>query len=75
VELPESGFYILGADSAYLDVNIEKNIPPGSSWNPVLAQYAVKRFKALQSVLDAQYFPGHDLAFFRENVEYAAEYR
>ena len=75
VELPESGFYILGADSAYLDVNIEKNIPPGSSWNPVLAQYAIKRFKALQAVLDAQYFPGHDLEFFEKNVKYATEYR
>ncbi len=75
VELPESGFYILGSDSAYLYDNIENNIPPGSSWNPVLAQYAVKRCKALQTVLDAKYFPGHDLEFFREKVNYAAEYK
>ncbi len=69
VELPQSGFYILGGDSAYLRKNIENNIPPGSAWNPVIGQYSIKRLKAIQKLLDAQFFPGHELAFFKENVK------
>jgi N-acyl homoserine lactone hydrolase len=69
VEVPQSGFYILGGDSAYLRENIEKNIPPGSAWNPVIGQYSIKRLKAIQKLLDAQFFPGHEFAFFKENVK------
>ena len=69
VELPQSGFYILGGDSSYLRENIEKNIPPGAAWNPVAGQYSIKRLKAVQKLLDAQYFPGHELEFFEKNVK------
>jgi hypothetical protein len=68
VELPESGFYILGSDSAYLQGNIDMNLPGGISWDPVASQYAITRFKALQTVLNARYFPGHDFEFFTESV-------
>ena len=74
VELPDSGFYILGADSAYLTENISDNLPPGSSWNPVLAQYSVKRFNALAKILGARYFPGHDYNFFTKEVKIAEAY-
>jgi N-acyl homoserine lactone hydrolase len=74
VELPESGFYLLGADSAYLKENIEQSLPPGSSWNPILAQYAIKRFKALQRILNGHYFPGHDNDFFTNEVKLAKAY-
>lgn len=68
VELSESGFYLLGADAAYLTENIEREIPPGSAWNPVLAQYAIKRFKALQAVLGGRFLPGHDYDFYHGEV-------
>lgn len=69
VELPESGFYILGSDSAFLKENIEKEIPPGSAWDPVAAHYSIKRFKALRALLDARHFPGHDHDFFTGEVQ------
>ncbi len=75
VELPESGFYILGSDSAYLQGNIDMNLPGGISWDPVASQYAITRFKALQTVLNARYFPGHDFEFFTESVKYAQAYK
>jgi glyoxylase-like metal-dependent hydrolase (beta-lactamase superfamily II) len=75
VELPESGFYILGSDSAYLQDNIDLSIPAGISWDPVASQYTITRFKALQSVLNARYFPGHDYEFFTKSVKYAQAYK
>lgn len=74
-ELPESGFYILGSDSAYLQENIDNNIPAGNSWNPVAGQYTITRFRAIQSVLNARYFPGHDFEFFTKSVKYAQAYK
>jgi len=74
VDLPKSGFYLLGADSAYLTENIAENLPPGSSWNPILAQYSVKRFKTLAAMLGARYFPGHDYDFFTKEVKIAEIY-
>ena len=74
VDLPKSGFYLLGADSAYLTENIAENLPPGSSWNPILAQYSVKRFKALAAMLGARYFPGHDYDFFTKEVKITEAY-
>ena len=68
VELPVSGFHILCADSAYLKENIETSLPGGTAWNPVLAQYAVKRLKALKSMLGADGFPGHDHEFFSQEL-------
>lgn len=69
VELPQSGFILLGADACYLRENLEQNLPPGNAWNPVLAQYALKRYQAMQSLLGARLFPGHDYGFFTEEVE------
>jgi len=74
VELPQSGFYILGGDAAYLRECIENNIPPGSAWNPVAGQYSIKRLKAIQKLLNAQFFPGHEYAFFNENVKIGEPY-
>ena len=73
VELPVSGFRILCADSAYLMENLETSLPGGNCWNPVLAQYAVKRLKALKSMLGADCFPGHDHAFFSQEVRIGQE--
>jgi glyoxylase-like metal-dependent hydrolase (beta-lactamase superfamily II) len=73
-ELPESGFYVLAADAAYLQENLDENLPGGSSWNPVLAQYAIKRVKMLSAILGGQYFPGHDYDFFTSKVKLAEEY-
>jgi N-acyl homoserine lactone hydrolase len=75
VELPESGFFLLGADSAYLKTNIENDIPPGNSWNPILAQYSIRRFKAIAELLDGQFFPGHDNDFFSNEVKLATAYQ
>lgn len=74
VELPESGFYLIGADSAYLAENISENLPPGSSWNPILAQYSIKRFKTIAAMLNARYFPGHDYDFFMNEVKISKAY-
>jgi N-acyl homoserine lactone hydrolase len=73
-ELPESGFYILASDSAYLKEAAEKGIPPGNAWNPVLAQYSVKRFKTLESVLGGRFFPGHDYHFYTNEVVFENPY-
>lgn len=73
VELPVSGFHILCADSAYLQENIETSLPGGNAWNPVLGLYAVKRLKALQSILGADCFPGHDHEFFSRKVRVGQE--
>jgi N-acyl homoserine lactone hydrolase len=75
VELPESGYYILGSDSAYLTENIQHDHPPGNVWNTVCAQYAISRFNALRSILDARFFPGHDAEFYRENVKFGEAYK
>lgn len=75
VELPQSGFFLLGADSAYLKKNIEEDLPPGSSWNPILGQYSIKRFKVLAKLLDARYLPGHDYEFFTKEVNLAQAYK
>ena len=75
VELPDSGFYVLGADSVYLNENINDNLPPGSCWDPVAAQYSVTRLKAVAGLLDAQLWPGHDYEFFTNEVELLSEYR
>ena len=74
IELPESGYYLLGADSVYLTENIETAHPPGNVWNTVLAEYAVKRFKALQSLLDGQFFPGHDYDFYHNELNLGEAY-
>jgi N-acyl homoserine lactone hydrolase len=74
VELPKSGYVILGADSVYLMDNIQTGRPPGNVWNTVLAQYAISRLKALQSILDARLFPGHDGDFYREQVNFGKAY-
>ena len=74
VELPQSGFYILGSDAAYLRESIENNIPPGSAWNPVAGQYSIKRLKAIQKMINAQFFPGHEFAFFNEHVKVSEAY-
>lgn len=74
VELPQSGYFILGSDSAYLTENIENEHPPGNVWNTVLAQYAISRFNALRSVLDARFFPGHDSVFYREKTTFGVAY-
>ena len=74
VELPQNGFFLLGADSVYLKKNIEENLPPGNSWNPILGQYSIKRFKALAQLLDAQYLPGHDYEFFTGEAKLAEAY-
>jgi hypothetical protein len=58
----------LGADSVYLTENIETGHPPGDVWNTVLAEYSVKRFKALQSLLDGLFFPGHDYDFYHNEL-------
>ena len=71
VELPESGFILLCADACYLRENLEHSIPPGNAWNAVLAQYALKRYQALQSLLGARLYPGHDLDFFTKEIEIA----
>ena len=68
VELPESGYVILSADSVYLEENFENDHPPGFVWNAAAAQYSVTRFKALQAVLDARFFPGHDFDFYKTKV-------
>lgn len=60
VELPESGFFVLTGDAAYTQENIDNDLPPGLGWNPVFAQYSIKRLKALAGLLDAQLLPGHD---------------
>ena len=74
IELPESGYYLLGADSVYLKENIENEHPPGNVWNTILAEYSIKRFKALQSILDAQFFPGHDYDFYNNEVKLCEAY-
>lgn len=74
-ELPESGFFLLGADCAYLMENIEREIPPGGSWNPVLAQYAIKRFKALASLLGGRFLPGHDYDYYHGSLRLGEAYR
>ena len=74
VELPDSGFYLLGADSAYLCESIKEAIPPGNSWNPILAQYSIKRFKTLAAMLDAPYFSGHDYDFYTKDVKIGEAY-
>jgi N-acyl homoserine lactone hydrolase len=74
VELPKSGYYILGSDSSYLIENIEKNIPPASAWSPFNAQYSIKRLKAIQGLLGAQYFPSHDLGFYTDSVKIRVAY-
>jgi N-acyl homoserine lactone hydrolase len=71
VELPESGFILLGADACYLQENYEQDLPPGNAWNPVQAQYGLKRYEALQAILGARFFPGHDYEFFTKEVEVA----
>ncbi len=75
VELPESGFLLLGTDACYLRENYEQNLPPGNVWNPVLAQYALKRYQALQALLGARFFPGHEYDFFTKEVRIAEAYR
>jgi glyoxylase-like metal-dependent hydrolase (beta-lactamase superfamily II) len=75
VELPEGGFILLCADACYLRENLEQNLPPGNVWNPVLAQYALKRYQALQAILGARLFPGHEYDFFRKEIEIAKAYR
>lgn len=74
VELPKGGFYLLGADSVYLKKNIAEDLPPGSSWNPIVGQYSIRRFKALAQLLDAQYLPGHDHDFFTGEARLAEAY-
>lgn len=74
VELPESGYYILGSDSAYLTENIAENLPPGSSWNPIVAQYSIKRLKTLAAMMGGRYFPGHDYDFFTKEIKLAKAY-
>ncbi|MFO7965074.1 MAG: N-acyl homoserine lactonase family protein [Desulfobacterales bacterium] len=74
VELPSGRFVILGSDSVYLMNSIETGHPPGNVWNTVSAQYAISRFKALQSMLDARFFPGHDAGFYRNHVTFGTAY-
>lgn len=74
VELPDSGYYILGADSAYLTENIVANLPPGNSWNPIVAQYSIRRLKTLAMMLGGRHFPGHDYDFFTKEVSIAQAY-
>lgn len=74
VELPETGYCLLSGDSAYLETNIEKDHPPGLVWNTVLAQYAITRFKALKSILGAQFFPGHDYNFYQNKAKLGEPY-
>lgn len=69
VELPESGFILLCADACYLRENFETGTPPGNAWNAVLAQYSLKRYRALQALLGARFFPGHEYEFFTEEIE------
>jgi glyoxylase-like metal-dependent hydrolase (beta-lactamase superfamily II) len=69
VELPKSGFILLCADACYLRENYEQDLPPGNVWNPVLAQYALKRYKAIQALLGARFFPGHELDFFTKEID------
>ncbi len=71
VELPKSGFILLCADACYLRENYEQNLPPGNVWNPVLAQYALKRYQALRAILGARFFPGHEYDFFTKEIEIA----
>ncbi len=68
VDLPESGFYVLSADSAYLEENIIDDLPPGGCWDPVCAQYSVTRLKALAKLLGAEHWPGHDFEFFTQKA-------
>lgn len=75
VELPENGFYVLSADSAYLEENIAENLPPGSCWDPVCAQYSVTRLKALAKLLGGQQWPGHDYEFFTQSGRVQAAHR
>ena len=74
VELPETGYYLLGSDSVYLMENIENAHPPGSVWNTVLAEYAIKRFKALRSLLNGQFWPGHDFDFYHNELKLREAY-
>ena len=69
VELPESGFILLCSDACYLRENFEQGLPPGNAWDPVLAQYALKRYQALQALLGARCFPGHEYEFFTKEIE------
>ena len=69
VELPQSGFILLCADACYLRENYELDLPPGNVWNPVLAQQALKRYKALQALLGARFFPGHEYDFFTKEID------
>jgi glyoxylase-like metal-dependent hydrolase (beta-lactamase superfamily II) len=71
VELPKSGFILLCADACYLRENYEQNLPPGNVWNPVLAQYALKRYHALLAILGARFFPGHEYDFFTREIDIA----
>jgi len=54
--------------------NIEKALPPGNGWNTLLAEYSVKRFKALQSILDGQFLPGHDYDLYHNEVNLGEAY-
>jgi N-acyl homoserine lactone hydrolase len=75
VDLPDSGFFLLGADCAYLMENIEQELPPGGSWNPVLAQYGIKRFKTLQALLGGRFLPGHDYDYYHGSLNLGEAYR
>ncbi len=74
IELPESGYYLLGANSAYLMENIEKSHPPGNVWNTVLVEYSIKRFKTLQAILGGRFLPGHDYDFYHDEINLGEAY-
>ncbi len=74
IELPESGYYLLGSDSVYLMQNIKDTHPPGNVWNPVLAEYSIKRFKTLQALLGGQFLPGHDYDYYHREMNLGEAY-
>lgn len=74
VELPESGYFILAADSIYLKDNIEQGHPPGNVWNTVMAEYSVKRLKTLAAILGGRLLPGHDMDFYNNELNLGQAY-
>lgn len=74
VELPESGYFILGGDSIYLVENIEQGHPPGNVWNTVMAEYSVKRLKTLTAILDGRLLPGHDFDYYNNELKLGQAY-
>jgi len=74
IELPKTGKVILVGDAIYTAENIEKHVPAGNCWNPVLAMESHFKLKHLADKENARLFLTHDPNFWEHVKKLPAFY-